>query len=92
VHAKTRHRLCRRADVRSSRRSPPPANSISSPPVSPGAVERVRPLLEAMSSRIWPMGIAPECANAAKIAGNFMIFAANRSDRRGDRADPGAWA
>jgi 3-hydroxyisobutyrate dehydrogenase-like beta-hydroxyacid dehydrogenase len=40
------------------------------------AVERVRPLPEAMSSRIWPMGAAPECANVAKVAGNFMIFAA----------------
>jgi 3-hydroxyisobutyrate dehydrogenase-like beta-hydroxyacid dehydrogenase len=42
----------------------------------PGAIERVRPLLEAMSSRIWPLGTAPECASVAKIAGNFMIFAA----------------
>ncbi len=42
----------------------------------PGAMARVRPLLEAMSSRIWPLGVAPECANVAKRAGNFMIFAA----------------
>lgn len=42
----------------------------------PSAVERVRPLLVAMSSRISPMGTSPECANVAKIAGNFMIFAA----------------
>jgi 3-hydroxyisobutyrate dehydrogenase-like beta-hydroxyacid dehydrogenase len=42
----------------------------------PAAIERVRPLFEAMSSRIWPLGVAPECASVAKIAGNFMIFAA----------------
>jgi 3-hydroxyisobutyrate dehydrogenase-like beta-hydroxyacid dehydrogenase len=41
-----------------------------------GAVARVRSLLEAMSSRVWPLGDLPEQANAAKLAGNFMIFAA----------------
>ncbi len=40
------------------------------------AVERVRPLLEAMGSRVWPLGEAPERANVAKIAGNFMLAAA----------------
>jgi 3-hydroxyisobutyrate dehydrogenase-like beta-hydroxyacid dehydrogenase len=39
------------------------------------AIERVRPLLGVMGGRIWPMGAAPEGASAAKIAGNFMIFA-----------------
>ncbi|HJW06120.1 MAG TPA: NAD(P)-dependent oxidoreductase [Rhodanobacter sp.] len=45
----------------------------------PGAIERVRPLLEAMGSKVWPMGEAPERANVAKIAGNFMLAAAIES-------------
>jgi 3-hydroxyisobutyrate dehydrogenase-like beta-hydroxyacid dehydrogenase len=45
----------------------------------PAAVERVRPLLEAMGSRLWPMGEAPERANVAKIAGNFMLASAIES-------------
>ncbi|WP_430388973.1 NAD(P)-dependent oxidoreductase [Dyella sp. 20L07] len=42
-------------------------------------IERVHPLLEAMASRIWPLGEAPERANVVKIAGNFMIGAAIES-------------
>lgn len=42
-------------------------------------VERVRPLLEAMGSAIWPMGDEPERANVVKIAGNFMLGAAIES-------------
>lgn len=42
-------------------------------------IERVRPLLEAMGSRIWPLGDAPERANVVKIAGNFMLGAAIES-------------
>ncbi|MFC4527725.1 NAD(P)-dependent oxidoreductase [Dyella halodurans] len=45
----------------------------------PMIIERVRPLLEAMGSRIWPMGDAPERANVVKIAGNFMLGAAIES-------------
>jgi 3-hydroxyisobutyrate dehydrogenase-like beta-hydroxyacid dehydrogenase len=45
----------------------------------PGLIERVRPLLEAMGSRIWPLGDAPERANVVKIAGNFMLGAAIES-------------
>jgi len=37
------------------------------------AVDRVRPLLEVLSKRIWPMGEDPAQANAAKIAANMMI-------------------
>lgn len=44
-----------------------------------GAIERVRPLLEAMGSRIWPLGDEPERANVVKIAGNFMLGAAIES-------------
>jgi 3-hydroxyisobutyrate dehydrogenase-like beta-hydroxyacid dehydrogenase len=40
------------------------------------ALERARSLLEAMGQRVWPFGEAPEQANAAKIAANFMIGAA----------------
>lgn len=43
------------------------------------AIERVRPQLEAMGQRIWPLGESPESASAAKIAGNFMIAAAIES-------------
>ncbi|WP_426663651.1 NAD(P)-dependent oxidoreductase [Rhodanobacter aciditrophus] len=43
------------------------------------AIERVRPLLDAMGSRVWPLGEAPERANVAKIAGNFMLAAAIES-------------
>jgi 3-hydroxyisobutyrate dehydrogenase-like beta-hydroxyacid dehydrogenase len=45
----------------------------------PAAIERVRPLLEAMGSRLWPLGEAPERANVAKIAGNFMLASAIES-------------
>jgi 3-hydroxyisobutyrate dehydrogenase-like beta-hydroxyacid dehydrogenase len=43
---------------------------------APEALERARPLLEFMGQRIWPLGDAPEKANAAKIGANFMIGAA----------------
>ena len=46
---------------------------------NPAAIERVRPLLEAMGSKLWPMGDAPERANVAKIAGNFMLASAIES-------------
>ena len=45
----------------------------------PAAIERVRPLLEAMGSKLWPLGDAPERANVAKIAGNFMLASAIES-------------
>lgn len=45
----------------------------------PHVIERVRPLLEVMGSRIWPLGEEPERANVVKIAGNFMIGAAIES-------------
>lgn len=45
----------------------------------PSAIDRVRPLLDAMGSRLWPMGDAPERANVAKIAGNFMLATAIES-------------
>lgn len=40
------------------------------------AIERVRPLLQAMAARVWPLGEAAERANVVKIAGNFMLAAA----------------
>jgi 3-hydroxyisobutyrate dehydrogenase-like beta-hydroxyacid dehydrogenase len=40
---------------------------------APAAIGRVRPLLEAVSHRIWPMGDEATAANAAKIAVNMMI-------------------
>jgi 3-hydroxyisobutyrate dehydrogenase-like beta-hydroxyacid dehydrogenase len=41
-----------------------------------GAIERIEPLLAAISERVWPMGNEPERANAVKLAGNFMIASA----------------
>ena len=46
---------------------------------APAAIAKVRPLLEAMGSRVWPLGEAPERASVAKIAGNFMLAAAIES-------------
>jgi 3-hydroxyisobutyrate dehydrogenase-like beta-hydroxyacid dehydrogenase len=43
------------------------------------AIEKVRPLLETMAARLWPMGDAPERANVVKLAGNFMIVSAIES-------------
>ena len=40
------------------------------------AVERAKPQLEAIGQSLWPLGEAPERANVAKIAGNFMIASA----------------
>jgi 3-hydroxyisobutyrate dehydrogenase-like beta-hydroxyacid dehydrogenase len=37
------------------------------------AVARVQPLLETLSSKVWPLGPDASSANAAKIAGNMMI-------------------
>ena len=37
------------------------------------AIEKVRPLLEAIGQRVWPMGETPKSANAAKIGGNMML-------------------
>ena len=46
---------------------------------APAAIEKVQPLLQAMGSKVWPMGDAPERANVAKIAGNFMLASAIES-------------
>ncbi|GGA06331.1 dehydrogenase [Dyella caseinilytica] len=43
------------------------------------AIEKVRPLLDVLASKVWPMGDTPERANAVKLAGNFMIVAAIES-------------
>ncbi len=40
---------------------------------SPTAIERARPLLEAMSPTVIEVGDAPPLANTAKLAGNLMI-------------------
>lgn len=42
----------------------------------PSGVERARPLLEAMSQRVFVLGEAPAQASLVKLAGNFMITAA----------------
>jgi DNA-binding transcriptional MerR regulator len=36
--------------------------------VPPDAIERVRPLFEAMSSRIWPLGVAPAWPRSRAIS------------------------
>jgi 3-hydroxyisobutyrate dehydrogenase-like beta-hydroxyacid dehydrogenase len=43
------------------------------------AVERVRPLAEAISAGLWPVGAVPELANVVKIAGNLLIASAIQS-------------
>jgi 3-hydroxyisobutyrate dehydrogenase-like beta-hydroxyacid dehydrogenase len=48
------------------------------------AVERVRPLLEAISQKVWFLGDGVERANVVKIAGNFMLAAA--IERMGEAA------
>ncbi|MEI7036275.1 NAD(P)-dependent oxidoreductase [Fulvimonas yonginensis] len=45
----------------------------------PSVVDSVRSLLDALGSRIWPVGEAPERANVVKLAGNFMLAAAIES-------------
>ena len=45
----------------------------------PAVVESVRPLLEVLGSRLWPVGEAPERANVVKLAGNFMLASAIES-------------
>lgn len=39
-------------------------------------IERVRPLLEVMGAKIWPLGVEPERASIVKIAGNMMLASA----------------
>ena len=45
----------------------------------PSVIERVRPLLEVLGSRLWPVGDDAERANVVKLAGNFMLAAAIES-------------
>ncbi len=40
------------------------------------AIERVRPLLDAMGQAVWPLGDDPRRAHVVKIAGNFMLASA----------------
>lgn len=40
---------------------------------APQAMEKVRPLFDAISKRVWDMGAEPPTANAAKVACNMMI-------------------
>jgi len=39
----------------------------------PDAIDKVRPLLDAIGKKTWVLGDDPKQANAAKIAGNMMI-------------------
>lgn len=43
------------------------------------ALEQVRPLLDLMAARVWPLGEEPERANVVKIGGNFMLGVAIES-------------
>lgn len=43
------------------------------------SIDKVRPLLDAMGAKVWPMGDDPVRANVVKIAGNFMLAAAIES-------------
>jgi 3-hydroxyisobutyrate dehydrogenase-like beta-hydroxyacid dehydrogenase len=39
-------------------------------------IARVQDVLSVVGQKVWPIGDRPECANAVKIAGNFMIASA----------------
>jgi 3-hydroxyisobutyrate dehydrogenase-like beta-hydroxyacid dehydrogenase len=39
-------------------------------------IEQARPLLEAISAGVWPVGAVPEQANIVKVAGNLLIASA----------------
>jgi 3-hydroxyisobutyrate dehydrogenase-like beta-hydroxyacid dehydrogenase len=43
---------------------------------APDAVAKAMPVLEALATKVWPMGEDPIRANAVKIAGNLMIVSA----------------
>jgi 3-hydroxyisobutyrate dehydrogenase-like beta-hydroxyacid dehydrogenase len=43
---------------------------------APDAVAAAMPVLEALATKVWPMGEDPARANAVKIAGNLMIVSA----------------
>ncbi|WP_233841934.1 NAD(P)-dependent oxidoreductase [Dyella sp. 2HG41-7] len=43
------------------------------------AIEKVKPLLEKMAGKLWPLGDNPERANVVKLAGNFLIVSAIES-------------
>lgn len=45
----------------------------------PALVERVRPLLEAVSAQVWPVGEQPRQANVVKVAGQVLIASAIQS-------------
>lgn len=45
----------------------------------PTAIDKVRPLLDAMGAKVWPLGDDPVRANVVKIGGNFMLAAAIES-------------
>lgn len=45
----------------------------------PAAIDRVRPIFEAIGKRVWEMGAQAPAANAAKIACNMMITMAIES-------------
>ena len=39
----------------------------------PDAIAKVQPILDVLGTKTWPLGIEPQRANAAKLAGNMMI-------------------
>lgn len=45
----------------------------------PGLIDRVRPLLDAISARVWQVGTEPRQANVVKVAGQVLIASAIQS-------------
>lgn len=41
-----------------------------------GVIARAQEVLSTVGQKVWPAGERPECANAMKIAGNFMLASA----------------
>ena len=45
----------------------------------PAAVAKVQPIFDALGTKTWPLGVEPQRANAAKLAGNMMLALAIES-------------
>lgn len=46
---------------------------------SPALIEQVRPFLDAVSAKVWPVGEQPRQANVVKVAGQVLIASAIQS-------------
>ena len=56
------------------------------------AIERCKPLLEAMGPKLLVIGETASQANTVKLTGNFMIATVRRNAQRGHRVRPQVWS